>query len=544
MPKSPLPDEQVVPQATHASSLAIDFTNFEAIDRHTETAVNEAYQSVKWTIMSKSLVAHLVGRDEHHAAPTFVSQIAEFSNTASNLPIQIELTVRPLIPDADFTRSRGRLEPAKDYRTDPSAFQTQAIRQARLYMSCDLQCGVVRLNKSEFELADVLLNELSEWLPAAQETVGAAKAAAEFVPMESDSDSELGASGHEDGALRDSTASGGSAKADSLNGLSANAARKAAGTVKLSEQHTLFFGGVLRQIEVFVSDAATRASFHVVLRDIQIARVSAYFGTDMNFIAVEADELYVADRSSDIAGRPLFHRTVFSDARPSNGMLQALVTIKWDYATSFKDMRLDVLLRDTTFEYTPSFAWASLLGGLLEEPPMPGIGFPFEEKQTKLDVTLESVSIAMTPLFDDFQLILHAGAFRVSSLIADSPTFALHLDIKDLALLLVNDQAFLSQPLPAAVYPAFMADRSAMKEFSNGIVQRMVALGFARLMAVDSLQVNFRSSSAGSKHIEFSINTWHMETCTDSYASVIHAINYFVDGAVRIFIEEYFIFGV
>ena len=87
-------------------------------------------------------------------------------------PISFHITVRPpetlletLMEERSTKKKPKAANPAKDHEADPLGFQHKTVLSSFLFVSCEIPVCVANLTKYEFDVADTLFNEMSEWEP-------------------------------------------------------------------------------------------------------------------------------------------------------------------------------------------------------------------------------------------------------------------------------------------------------------------------------------------------------------------------------------------
>ncbi|KAJ3053878.1 autophagy- protein 2, partial [Rhizophlyctis rosea] len=433
-------------------------------------------------------------------------------------------------------KDRGEGEDGDD---DLLWFKQRTVGQSVLFLNCTFPACDMVISKPDFDLLQILLNDLAIWQPSVPRASAAPQVADSFGPEASFTSFHMARS-----TLTASESRYGETDADSESGDEKN-------NGGFQARHPLSFDGSKDSGRCFgemtgfcaavslgsepALDATSSSGndYHVYavsLEDVRIFDATGHAGKPVSYIWIDSEDISFSDETLLEARMEFVYRTLPRTAK-SKPMLSSSFMLSFDKEVNMKETTASLTLSGMTVRTPNAGDLLQDLAAFGKEPE--GMTYiDVASRFTKLYVNLAEVCVDYRPLYLSTRAVLGLDGLTIStSLIPDSPTLGLKVMLYNANLFLLEDVARIAA-LDAAGDVGEMVGRAVEAANLGGytnVGKFWTALGFASVASVDALELNMRTSGGDvfpSFELETTNNQMYIDTCADSFASLQKILAY------------------
>lgn len=140
-------------------------------------------------------------------------------------------------------------------------------------------------------------------------------------------------------------------------------------------------------------------------------------------------------------------------------VLQVKFTSRSATGDDLKENRVTVVATGVTLCYTPELSWLDELGAFVKPPPGVFEGVVPAER-SKIRLTLNDVSLHLAPTEQRNRAVVHLPLLTFATdLVPDTPTAQSHIELKDIRVLLTDDEINAASTAARSTALAYWASR-------------------------------------------------------------------------------------
>ncbi|KAJ3015495.1 autophagy- protein 2 [Thoreauomyces humboldtii] len=264
-----------------------------------------------------------------------------------------------------------------------------------------------------------------------------------------------------------------------------------------------------------------RGTYSCEANGLRLFVVSGHEGKPTLYVWVEAQDAELSRvtglKTPDVR---CIHRTLLTSPQAKQ-MLAASFSITYDEELDMKETWASVTFSAFALEASMAHGAVQDIVTFLKEPPEVAL-VDMTSRFTKLHINLNDACVNVQPQNMPAVAVLLIDSFRIScNLIPDSPTVSLKLLMYNASVYVIGDRA---------------NRKPCMEPEPDGYLnskKHFAAEGFANVITCDFMDLSVRTNSGSitpSFELEVSNNHLSLDTCADSFQTLVSIVQYLIDG--------------
>ncbi|KAJ3044694.1 autophagy- protein 2 [Rhizophlyctis rosea] len=430
-------------------------------------------------------------------------------------------------------------------------FKQRTIAQSVLFLNCIFPACDMVVSKRDFDLLQVLLNDLAIWQPAA--TVSALAADSVLgggAPDASFTSTNFHMARSHVTAIGEGSVHHGLSDSREFRGTEFGGYQLGRGPMAGSERDTVEMtalsaavsvgsvqGTILCAVEQDVGLYGTEyRTYNVKLEDVRVFDATGYTGKPISYLWIDSENVRVSGDVLPHTSVDFIYRTLPLAAK-SRPMLSSSIMLSFDKELNMKETTASLTFNGMTVRVAEGGEWVGKdLAAFGKEAE--GITYvDVASRFTKLYVNLGDFCVELRPSGLDIRAVVALDSLTVSTnLIPDSPTLGLKVILYNATVFMLEDRDRIrvldeegtvgGRMVGYAVEKADLGGYADVRKFWN-------ALGFASVASVDALELSLRTNSGDvlpNFELEAQNNQMYIDTCADSFGSLQKLLAYFTTG--------------